>query len=113
MSLWRPFSRDAYYILVDSKPPEFVDLTQPTTTFCTAFVDTPSSIYGVKESALPWFKEYKECKPLEESISVAQQLNDLIKKENFFDLLVFVMSATFENIDKNGLAMLKGAEQEQ
>lgn len=112
MSKWRPLNRDAYYFLVDSKPAEVVDISKPNTIFCTAFVDTASSVLGVKNADLPWLKQYKECDSLLESIDVVTRLTQEIQNNSFHDLFVFVMSSTFASIDQNGMEFLLGAEKE-
>ena len=113
MSHWQKYDNDdTYYILVDSKPAETVDNTMPDTIFCTAFVNTASCINGVKNSDLPWFKQYKECESLEESKTVLQKLINEVMNANFQDLYVWILSSHFSTIDKNGLEFLKGAEKE-
>ena len=87
MAQWRPFrDSDTYYFLVDSKPDEIVKPDQPNTSFCTAFVSTSSSYRGVRESDLPWLKQYKESESLEESNYIAKQLRIQILKDNFFNV---------------------------
>ena len=113
MSHWQGHDdKDKYYILVDSKPDETVDETKPNTIFCTAFVNTASCINGVKNPDLPWFKQYKECESLEESMSVLQKLIGEIMNGNFQDLYIWILSSHFSTIGRNGMAFLKGVEQE-
>jgi len=113
MSQWQEQDdKDKYYILVDSKPDEIVDNTNPNTIFCTAFVNTASCINGVKNPDLPWFKQYKECESLEESKFVLQKLIGEITNGNFQDLYIWIWSSRFSTIDRNGMAFLKGAERE-
>jgi len=113
MSHWQGHDdKDKYYILVDSKPDETVDNTKPDTIFCTAFVNTASCINGVKNSDLPWLKQYKECQSLEESKSVLQKLIGEIMNGNFQDLYIWILSSHFSTINRNGMAFLKGAERE-
>lgn len=113
MSQWQKYEKDdTYYILVDSKPAETVDNNKPDTIFCTAFVNTASCINGVKNSDLPWFKQYKECGSLEESKTVLQKLIGEVMNGSFQELYVWILSSHFSTIDKNGLEFLKGAEQE-
>lgn len=113
MSHWQGHDdKDKYYILVDSKPDETVDNTKPNTIFCTAFVNTASCINGVKNSDLPWFKQYKECESLEESKSVLQKLIGEVMNGNFQDLYIWILSSHYSTINRNGMALLKGAEKE-
>ncbi len=113
MSHWQGHDdKDKYYILVDSKPDETVDNTKPNTIFCTAFVNTASCINGVKNSDLPWFKQYKECESLEESKSVLQKLIGEVMNRNFQDLYIWILSSHYSTINRNGMTFLKGAEKE-
>ncbi|MEM7208224.1 MAG: hypothetical protein AAF434_10390 [Pseudomonadota bacterium] len=113
MSQWQGHDdKDKYYILVDSKPDETVDNTKPDTIFCTAFVNTASCINGVRNPDLPWLKQYKECKSLEESKSVLQKLIGEIMNGNFQDLYIWILSSHFSTIDRNGMTFLKGIERE-
>jgi hypothetical protein len=110
MSHWQKYGGDAtYYILVDSKPAEVVDNTKPDTVFCTAFVSTASCINGVRRSDLHWFKQYKECETLEESMSVLEQLRLEILNDNFQELYVWIVSSKFSTININGAEFLRGA----
>lgn len=113
MSQWQAYSdTNTYYFLVDSKPAETVDLTKPDRIFCTAFVDTSSSIQGVINSDLPWFKEAKNCETLEESLEVLKKLKYEIINNNFFDLKVTIIASTFATIDKNTTVFLPDIEKE-
>jgi hypothetical protein len=114
MSHWRPYEqqKNSYYILVDSKPDEIVDLTNPERIFCTTFVSTASCFKGVRNSDLDWFKQYKECVSLEESKTVIRNLTKLFFDDNFYDLRVWVMSSPFSAIDRNGKAFLTSAADE-
>ena len=109
MSHWQAYNEeDTYYILVDSKPAEVIDPNKFDTIFCTAFVSTASCFRGVKSADLPWFKQYKECESLEESIFVIDNLRILILEQNFLDLYVWILSSKYSDIDRNGLNFLKG-----
>lgn len=113
MSQWQPYEiKDTFYFLVDSKPDEIVDTEKPDIMFCTAFVSTASCINGVKQSDLPWFRQYKECSTLDESKTVLKNLIDLVMNENFQNLYVWVLSSKFSSINRNGLEFLHGAERE-
>ncbi len=113
MSHWQKYGLDdTYYFIVDSKPAETVDNKKPNTIFCSAFVSTSSCINGVKNSDLPWFKQYKECESLEESKSVVKKLIVEIMNGNFQNLYVWILSSKFSTINRNGMTFLKGAEKE-
>lgn len=110
MSQWKPYRDDnTYYVLVDSKPDEVIDPKKPDTIFCTAFVNTASCFLGVKNPDLPWFKQYKECETLIESMIVLERLKAEIVGGNFHDFFVWVWSAKFSTIDRNGMNFLEGA----
>jgi len=113
MTHWQKYAdENTYYVLVDSKPEEVVDVDNPNKVFCTAYVDTASCILGVKNANLPWLKQYKDCKTLDESIQVIDKLTNEITNGNFHQLKVFTMSAKFSTIDRNGHEFLLGAEKE-
>ena len=110
MSHWQGYSgENTYYLMVDSKPAEVIDPDNLDRIFCTAFVNTSSCFRGVRNADLPWFKQYKECESLEESISVVENLKAEILNDNFFNLYVWVLSSKLATIEKNGTNFLEGA----
>lgn len=109
MSHWQRYEPEGtYYILVDGKPDEIVKPSSPNVSFCLVFVATGSAVNGVRQSDLPWLKQYKECSSLEESLEVLNKLHlQIVVEDNFQELEVKVLHANYSSIDSNATGFLQ------